>query len=51
LSVTVAAFAEGRSVATLSGGCRGHVYRLTNRVTFNDGRHDERSLNVRVEDR
>ena len=41
----------GRTTATLSGGQRGHVYRLTNNVTFSDGRRDERSLDVRVEDR
>jgi hypothetical protein len=51
LVVAVAALADGRSVATLAGGQRGCVYRLTNRVTFSDGRSDERSLDVRVEDR
>jgi hypothetical protein len=51
LSVAVAVEASGRSIATLVGGRRGHVYRLTNRVTFDDGRSDERSLDVRVEDR
>ena len=51
LAVTVAALADGRAVATLTGGQRGCVYRLTNRVTFSDGRSDERSLDVRVEDR
>jgi hypothetical protein len=51
LSIIIAAHADGRGVATLAGGRRGHVYRLTNRVTFGDGRRDERSLDVRVEDR
>ncbi len=51
IAVSAAAEAAGRSIATLIGGRRGHVYRLTNRVTFDDGRSDERSLDVRVEDR
>ena len=51
LAVAVAIEANGRCVATLIGGRRGHLYRLTNRVTFDDGRSDERSLDVRVEDR
>ena len=51
LTVVVAAISDGRSVATMAGGHRGNVYRLTNRVTFGDGRSDERSLDVRVEDR
>jgi hypothetical protein len=49
--VAVAVEAGGRCVATLVGGRRGHVYRVTNRVTLADGRSDERSLDVRVEDR
>ncbi|MEE4350418.1 MAG: hypothetical protein V2J26_09335 [Pacificimonas sp.] len=40
-----------RCAATLAGGLRGHVYRVTNRVTFTDGRTDERSLSIRVDDR
>ena len=51
LAVAVDVVAQGRSVATLTGGRRGRVYRLTNHVTFDDGRSDERSLVVRVEDR
>lgn len=51
ITVAVSTEAGGRSVATLVGGRRGHLYRLTNRVTFDDGRNDERSLDVRVEDR
>jgi hypothetical protein len=51
ITVSLAATAAGRSVATLVGGRRGRAYRLTNRVTFSDGRSDERSLDVRVEDR
>lgn len=51
IAIAVVATAAGRSVATLVGGQRGHSYRLTNRVTLSDGRSDERSLDVRVEDR
>lgn len=51
LMVAAASHDAGRSTVTLSGGARGAVYRLTNRVTFSDGRSDERSLDVRVEDR
>ena len=39
-----------RSVATLSGGAPGQLYHVTNHVTFSDGRSDERTLVVRVED-
>jgi hypothetical protein len=41
----------GRTLVTLSGGRAGHVYRITNRVTFSDGGQDERMLVVRVEER
>lgn len=40
-----------KTVATLSGGIAGHVYRVTNRVTMSDGQVDERSLTMRVEER
>ena len=36
---------------TLAGGIAGHVYRVTNRVTMNDGQIDERSMTMRVEER
>lgn len=51
LAIVVTAEAVGRCVATLAGGRRGCSYRLTNHVTLSDGRSDERSLDVRVEDR
>lgn len=40
-----------RTQAVLAGGMAGKVYRVTNRVTFVDGRIDERSLALRVEER
>ena len=51
LLVMAASHDAGRSTVTLAGGARGCAYRLTNRVTFSDGRRDERSLDVRVEER
>jgi hypothetical protein len=41
----------GRTLVTLSGGRAGHIYRITNAVTFSDGGQDERMLVVRVEER
>lgn len=43
--------APTRTAATLTGGVRGHVYRVANRVTMSDGRTDERMLVLRMEDR
>jgi hypothetical protein len=41
----------GRVTATLSGGIAGHVYAVSNRAMFSDGRIDERTISVRVEAR
>ncbi|MBC7520238.1 MAG: hypothetical protein H7268_03980 [Sandarakinorhabdus sp.] len=41
----------GRTTATLSGGRNGCLYHVTNTVGTSDGRTDERTLVVRVEDR
>ena len=51
MTVADAGHTAGRTAVTLGGGQRGAIYRLTNRVTLSDGRSDERSLDVRVEDR
>jgi len=51
ISVGASAIAAGKTVATLSGGLPGLLYRITNRVIFSDGRSDERTLALRVEDR
>lgn len=40
-----------RTVATVGGGVAGRVYRVTNRVVMSDGRADERTVVLRVEDR
>ena len=42
---------DARASATLGGGVRGHVYRVTNRVTLTSGRIEERTLSIRVDDR
>ena len=44
-------FSPTRTGATLEGGLPGQVYRVTNRVTLSDGRTDERSIALRVEQR
>lgn len=50
--VVVATLHDGaRTSATLEGGVAGHVYRVTNHVVLSDGRADERSLAIRVEQR
>lgn len=51
LAVGASSFDLTRTAATVAGGLRGHVYRLANRVTLSDGRIDERSITLRVEDR
>lgn len=35
----------------LSGGSPGQPYRVTNRITTNQGRTDDRSITIRVKDR
>lgn len=51
ITVSAANHDGGRTMVTLAGGMRGMRYQITNRVTFSDGRSDDRSLDVRVEDR
>lgn len=40
-----------RTAVTLAGGEPGKVYRVANRVTLSDGRTDERSVTLRIEQR
>jgi hypothetical protein len=40
-----------RSAARLRGGVAGHVYSISNEVTFSDGTIDRRSIHLRVEGR
>lgn len=49
--IEIGSFDLRRTAATVSGGVPGHVYRIGNIVTLSDGRSDERSLVVRVEQR
>lgn len=51
VAVDVASHDFTRTAVTLTGGVAGHVYRIGNRVTLSDGRSDERSLTLRVEER
>lgn len=51
LAVAGDAIETGRTSATLAGGLPGLVYHVTNQVMLSDGRSDERTLVVRVEDR
>ena len=51
LVVDADSFDLTQTTATLSGGLAGHVYSASNRVTLSDGRIDERSITLRVEDR
>ena len=43
--------AAGVTSITVSGGAVGQIYQLTNRITTSQGRTDERSITVRVEQR
>jgi hypothetical protein len=51
VTITEPRIEGGQTLAALHGGMCGHVYRITNRVSFSDGGHDERTLIVRVENR
>ncbi len=51
LTVVAEAVSGARCAATVEGGRPGIVYRLTNQVSWSDGRRDARSLDVRVERR
>ena len=51
IAVEAESFELVRTAAVLSGGVAGHVYRVGNRITLSDGRSDERSLVIRVEQR
>jgi hypothetical protein len=46
-----ASSAAGVASITVSGGTAGQIYQLTNRITTSQGRTDERSITVRVEQR
>lgn len=51
IAVAASSLDGGHCVATLEGGLAGHVYRVRNRILLSDGRSDERSLTLRVEER
>jgi hypothetical protein len=51
--VTVAgsSFEPSTSTVSAAGGIAGHIYRVVNRISTVEGRVDERSITIRVEDR
>lgn len=51
IAIATTAAQPTRTAVTLAGGVPGRLYRISNRVTLSDGRIDERSLSVRVEER
>jgi hypothetical protein len=51
IEVDEAGFTATRTAATLSGGVAGHIYSVANHVTLSDGRSDDRSITLRVEQR
>ncbi|MFZ5834023.1 MAG: hypothetical protein ACOY2B_01400 [Pseudomonadota bacterium] len=46
-----ASYTASTASITVSGGTAGQIYQLTNRITTSQGRTDERSITVRVEQR
>jgi hypothetical protein len=51
IAVEEASFEPGRTAARLNGGVAGHLYSVSNQVTFSDGTADVRSITLRVEGR
>ena len=51
LTQVVAAFSTSVATVWISGGTVGESYTVTNRITTADGRIDERSMTIRMEDR
>jgi hypothetical protein len=51
ITIASSSFTATTSTVTLAGGLPGHVYRISNRVTLNDGTSDDRALVLRVEAR
>jgi len=51
IAIDGASFTATRTAATLTGGRVGHVYGIANHVTLSDGRREDRSIVLRVEQR
>lgn len=51
LTLSGAGILAGLATVTVSGGVVGRIYQLSNRVTTSQGRTDERSITIRVEQR
>jgi len=48
---TIPPIVSGVASAFVSGGIPGKVYRLTNRITTDQGRTDDRTITIRVEEK
>ncbi|MEU3052264.1 phage fiber-tail adaptor protein [Streptomyces griseus] len=44
-------FSDSTATAWVSGGSEGRVYQVSNKITTNHGRIDERSITIRVTNR
>lgn len=51
MEVLAAVTDGGVTRVTVRGGLRGQIIRLTNRISMSDGRADERTLTLRIDDR
>ena len=51
LVAEASATGSGRTIVTLAKGRSGRVYRVVNKVTLSDGRSDERTVSIRVDER
>lgn len=51
LGIAASSFEPLISTVSVEGGVAGHVYRVVNRISTVEGRIDERSITIRVEDR
>ena len=48
---TVMPVTSGVATAFVTGGIAGKIYQLTNRITTDQGRTDERSITIRIEEK
>lgn len=48
---TIPPVASGVTTVFVTGGIAGKIYQLTNRITTDQGRTDERSITIRVEEK
>ncbi len=48
---TIPPMVSGKASVFVAAGIAGKIYQLTNRITTNQGRTDERSITIRVEEK